>query len=252
MPYIGFGLHLVIALFFAVHAIRSGQSLFWLFILFSFPLLGSAVYFLAVYLPNSRLQYGAQKVVAKAAKALDPSRALREARAAFDFTPTAQNQMRLAEALLDDGLAEEAANNYEACLKGPFSTDLEIRFGAARAYYACQKFQEAIEQLNFVRAQDAQFRPEQVSLLFARAFEGAGRRQDAKNEFESAFSRFGSFDVKAEYLIWALSAQEHETAARLQVEVQRATERWSRHTKELNRPLIRRLEAAYQLARQAA
>jgi hypothetical protein len=44
MPIVGLGLHLLIALFFAVHAVRSGQQLFWLFILFSFPLLGSVVY----------------------------------------------------------------------------------------------------------------------------------------------------------------------------------------------------------------
>jgi len=252
MPYVGMGLHLLVALFFAIHAVRSGQSGYWLFVLFSFPLLGSAVYFFAVYLPDSRLHHEARKVIATASKTLDPTRELREARAAFEFSPTAQNHMRLAEALLEGGSAEEAATNYEACLKGPFSTDLEIRFGAARAYFACQKYQEAIELLNFVRAQDAKFRDEQVSLLFARSLAESGCRQEARSEFDSALSRFGSFDVKAEYLIWALGAHDFETAARLQIEVQRATERWNRHTKDLNRPMTRRLEAAYQLARQAA
>ena len=33
MPIVGLGLHLLIALFFAVHAVRNGQQLFWLFIL---------------------------------------------------------------------------------------------------------------------------------------------------------------------------------------------------------------------------
>jgi len=252
MPYVGMGLHLLVALFFAIHAVRSGQNGYWLFVLFSFPLLGSAVYFFAVYLPDSRLQHGARKAVASAVRAIDPTRELREARAAFDFSPTAQNQMRLAEALLEGGSAEEAASNYDACLKGPFSTDLEIRFGAARAYYACQQLQEALEQLNFIRNQDANFRAEQVALLFARTLAKSGRRQDARNEFESALAKFGSFEVKAEYLIWALGARDFDTATRLQVDVQRATERWNRHTKDLNRPLIRRLEAAYQLARQAA
>nr|WP_285309518.1 PLDc N-terminal domain-containing protein [Stenotrophomonas maltophilia] len=32
-----------------MHASRSGQSLYWLILLFSFPLLGSIVYFLAIY-----------------------------------------------------------------------------------------------------------------------------------------------------------------------------------------------------------
>ena len=69
MP-VALGLHVLVALFFAVHAIRNGQQIYWLLILFSFPLLGSVVYFFAIYLPNSRLQSGARKVVATAARAM--------------------------------------------------------------------------------------------------------------------------------------------------------------------------------------
>ena len=252
MPFIGIGVHVLIGLFFAIHAIRSGQNMFWLIILFSFPLLGSAVYFFAIYLPDSRLHHGARKAVASAARALDPTRELREARAALDYTPTAQNQVRLAVALLDAGLAEEAATNYEACLKGPFATDLDIRLGAARAYSECQHCQEAIAHLTFIRSQDADFRAEQVSLLLARSLAESGRRHEAKSEFEAALGRFGSFDAKAEYLIWALGAGDQDTAARLQIEVQRTTERWTRQTKELNRPLLRRLDAAHELGRRRA
>ena len=46
MPFVGLGLHLVVALFFAVHAVRTGREMYWLVILFSFPLLGSIAYFL--------------------------------------------------------------------------------------------------------------------------------------------------------------------------------------------------------------
>ena len=38
MPFVGL-VHLAIAAFFGVHAIRSGQPMYWLFILFAFPLL---------------------------------------------------------------------------------------------------------------------------------------------------------------------------------------------------------------------
>lgn len=250
MPFIGIGVHVFIALYFAIHAIRSGQNMYWLIILFSFPLLGSAVYFFAIYLPDSRLQHGARKAVATAARVLDPTRELREARAAFEYTPTAQNQMRLASALLEAGSAEEAATNYEACLKGPFASDLEIRLGAARACHECGRHAEAIEHLKFIRNRDANFRAEQVALLLARALAESGQAQEAASEFESALARFGSFDTKAEYLIWALSASERDTAARLEAEVQQTTARWNKHTKELNRPLLRRLDDAYRLARQ--
>ena len=55
MPIFGLGLHILIALFFAVHAMRHGKQMYWLIILFSFPLLGSVVYFVVEYLPASRM-----------------------------------------------------------------------------------------------------------------------------------------------------------------------------------------------------
>jgi len=244
MPFAGLGLHILVALFFAVHAVRSGQQMYWLIILFSFPLLGSAVYFFAIYLPGSRLQRGTRKVAAIAAQVLDPTRELREARAAFDYTPTAQNQMRLAAALLAADAPQEAAQNYEACLKGPFASDLEIRLGAARACLACQRAADAVQHLRLVRQTDAAFRAEEVALLLAQALAAAGQQEEAGAEFAAAATRFGSFESRAEYAIWAAQRGDRATAQGLQTGLQADMERWSRHTRALNQPLLRRLQAA--------
>lgn len=245
MPIFGIGLHVLIALFFAIHAIRNGQQLFWLIVLFSFPLLGSAVYFFAIYLPNSRLQHGARKAVTVAAKALDPGRELRDARAAFDYTPTAQNQMRLASALQGSGADEEAAGVYETCLQGVFASDLEIRASAARAWLACGQAAKAMVHLDFIRRTDSQFRPEQVAILTARALAGSGRDTEAKAEFSNAVQRFGSFECRAEYAIWAAGHGDQELAASLRAELDQAMQRWTRHTRDMYQPLLHRLNAAF-------
>lgn len=252
MPFVGLGLHILVAIFFAIHVVRSGQQMYWLIILFSFPLLGSIVYFVAIYLPNSRLERGARKAVSIAAKALDPTRELREARAAFDYTPTAQNQMRLAAALLDAGQAEESATNYEACLKGPFASDLDIRWGAAQAWLACGRHAQAASQLQAIRAQDPAFRAEAIALALGRALGGAGRAAEARAEFESALHRFGSFEARAEYAIWAATNGERALASRLDAEIQQAMARWSRHTRELNQATLQRLRAAFAAAAREA
>ena len=63
MPFVGLGLHVLIAIFFAIHAVRSGQQLYWLVILFMFPAFGSIVYVVVIYLPDSRLHSGARRAV---------------------------------------------------------------------------------------------------------------------------------------------------------------------------------------------
>ena len=85
MPYLGIGFHVIVAIYFAVHAVRTGRPIYWLFILFSFPLLGSLVYFLVEFLPETRLNRDVGMAARTIAKSLNPGRELREARRAFDL-----------------------------------------------------------------------------------------------------------------------------------------------------------------------
>jgi hypothetical protein len=248
MPLIG-GLHILIALICAVHVVRSGQQLYWLFILFAFPLLGSLVYFFGIYLPHSRLQRGAFQAVSAAARALDPGREVREARAVLDISPSAQNQMRLAAALLTAGDAAEAAQLYETALKGPFASDPELRFGAARAHVECQRYAAALPHLQALRSDRPDYRPDQVLLLLARCYAGTSRTAEARESFEEAVRRYGSFEAHAEYSIWALATGDAATAARLQTEIDRQLQLWNPVSRELNAPVMRRLKAAHELAR---
>ena len=248
MPFIGIGLHVLFALFCAFHVVRTGKSLYWLFILFAFPLLGSIVYFFVIYLPNSRLERGALSAIAAASHAMDPGKNIREARAEYEALPTVQNQIRLASALLNAGQASEAAQLYASALNGPFASDLELQFGAAKAYVECQRYAEALTHLATIQRTNADFRSEEVSILIAKSYAGTARGDDARNEFEYAVKRFNSFESRAEYAIWALSIRDYTTSTRLESEINQIVNRWNSLSRELNEPLLRRLKAAKSLA----
>jgi hypothetical protein len=222
--------------------------MYWLFILFAFPLLGSLVYIFAVYLPNSRLERGAMKVVSAAARAIDPTREVREARSALEDAPTAQNQMRLAAALLEVGEATEAAQRYQSCLQGPFAADPDIRLGAARSFVECQRYADALRYLEPLHIERPEFRAESVSLLLARSYAGTSRGLEARTQFESAISKFGTYESRAEYAIWAYAIGDVATAERLSAELEKISSRWNSLTRELNEPVAHRLSAARVLA----
>ena len=249
MPFAGIGLHVVLALLCAIHVVRSGQPLYWLFILFAFPLLGSLVYVFAIYLPDSRVQRNALRAVGSAARVLDPQRAVREARLALDETPTAHHQMRLAAALLDAGSADEAAQWYERCLVGPFAADLDIRLAAAKALVASGRPADALVHLAFIRQARPDFRADTVSLLTARCLAATSQPVEARAEFASAVERFGTFEARAEYAIWARESGDDATADRLDAEIDRITTRWNAHSRELNDAVWRRWKASRGRAR---
>lgn len=244
MPYILGSLHILIGLFFAVHAIRTGRPMYWLIILFSFPMLGSAVYFLAEYLPSSKMERGVKNISNKAMQLLDPTRELREAQQAFELTPTIQNRMRLAAALDGAGEYDEAVKQFDACLNGPFANDNDVCYGAAQANFHVQKYDQSIDLLLKIRKQKSSFRPEQVSVLLAQTYAGKQDNANARAEFAHACQAYGSAETRAKYAIWAANNNDLITANKLHDELQKDWQHWNAHARESHKTLFNALDAA--------
>jgi hypothetical protein len=248
MPLLGL-VHILIAIFFAVHAVRTGRELYWLFILFMAPMLGSLVYFLAVYLPQSRLEHSLGKAAGAVRRSLDPGRALREAQQAFDLTPTAHNQTQLANAMLDAGMFAQAVEQFDACLRGPFAGDPDIRFAAAQARLANNQAGAAVADLRALRKSHPTFREEQVSVLLAKCLAATGAQAEAGALFAEAAGRFSGIETRAEYALWAL-AQRNQAAADSQLkELDHSRKHMNKHTRALHQDLFKRLDAAVQAQR---
>jgi len=243
MPFLGLGLHIIVALFFAVHAVRTGRQLYWLLILFSFPLLGSIVYFAVVFLPHSQIERQARLAGRAIGRTLDPGREVREAQRDFDLTPTAYNQMRLAGALLDNGQSAEAVAQYEACLQGPFAGDPEVIFGAARAKLANRQPDAALALLAPLQAKQPGFRPEEMALALGRAYAGSGRQDAAGAQFEMAVERFGGIEGRVELALWSLANDKQVLAERELKEIAHARKHMAKYTRGLHQELFKRLDA---------
>ena len=128
----------------------------------------------------------------------------------------------------------------------------EIRFGAARAFVESQRYADALRHLESLRRERPDYRAEPVALLMARALAGTSRNAEARAEFAEAERRFGTYEAKAEYAIWAYATGDRVTSQRLQAELEKISARWNPLTRELNEPSLRRLQAARDLsARQA-
>src|SRR4249919_3386393 len=125
MP-VGIGLHVLIAIFFAAHVIRTGQDKYWLWILFGFPFLGSVVYGITIWLPAARHTRQGRQVVRGVQRLLDPSKELRAAQEALDIAATPDNRLRLADALRNAGRASEAVVQYQGVLAGIYAKDPHI------------------------------------------------------------------------------------------------------------------------------
>lgn len=239
------GLHMLVALFFAVHAMRTGQPMYWLWVLFVFLLLGSVVYFFAIYLPNSRLESALRSGSSEAMKILNPGRELRDARRAYELTPSLHHQMRVASALLSLGKTAEAVTAFDACLARAPASDLDVRLAAAEAKVVGGQAEQAVVLLREIREQNDAFRVQDVTLLSARALAATGKNDAARAQFEYLVNHFGGFEARVEHAVWLASQGDVVAAKAAKAEIDKTIAFWPRHSKYLNKPLIKRLNKAF-------
>src|ERR1700709_85586 len=232
MRIFGISLYVIIAVFFAVHAVRSQQNMYWLLILFLFPGLGSAVYFFVIYLPSLRQSRGARTATRAISQLVDPNRAVREARTDFDRAPTVAHRMRLGAALLDAGNAAEALEHYQAAVSGPFSTDPALLQGLARAQFASGNASATQATLEKLFAANPLARPQsEPALLYARALATIGA-PGARAAFEMALTSASDAAPRCLYADW-LAARPDEAdrqrARELYAEIVHDARHWPRH-----------------------
>lgn len=239
MGTIGFGsLHLLLALFFAVHAVRNGQPLYWLLILFMFPLLGSAVYALAVWLPEMRQSRGARSATRKVRALLDPGRELREAREAHAQTPTVGNAVRLADALIAGNQAAEALPLYESALSGLYADDPDLIARRARALLELGRAAEARAQLDALIARKPDYRNPAAHLTYARAVAALGERERAHEEFAVLLDSFPGLEARARYAALLRDWGETDRARLLAADSLRYSQRLPKHSRDADRQWI--------------
>ncbi|MCC8393524.1 tetratricopeptide repeat protein [Paraburkholderia sp. MMS20-SJTR3] len=247
MSYFGIGLHVLVAIYFAIHAVRTNQGMYWLFILFVFPLLGSVVYLFAVYLPSLRHSRGARAATQAISQFVDPNRALREARADFDRAPTVQHRLRLGDALLAAGNPREALEQFQAAANGPFATDPALLLGLARSQFAIGDYPAANTTLEKLFSVNPQERNQgEPALLYARTL-AALNAPGTRAAFEQALTCANDVAPRCLFADWLAAqadAEDRRHAGSLYAEIVQDAKHWPRHAREHNREWLQRAQAA--------
>lgn len=245
MPYfLGLGLHVLVALFFAVHALKGGRNLFWLIVLFSFPLLGSIVYFIVEFWPEMRHSRSA-RVASQALRSIaDPKRELREARRSFDLTPTVAARMRLADAYLAAGDAENAREHLNTALVGTHANDPDILDKLAQANMQLGDADGTASALRQLFATRPERNTGDAALLYARALGASATSRDDANTntkanveaaFAHALTTSSGPEAKLRYGQWLAAEGDIGRAKDSFAEITQDAKHWTPHARSLNK-----------------
>jgi hypothetical protein len=233
-------LMLAIQIGFAVHALRRGYSLFWVFLIIFVPLIGCLLYIIMVLLPEAAQSRAAHQGGKALRKALDPDKELRQLREALDRSGTVGNRVALAQEYLKRGQFGEAIPLYEASLTGMYRDDPELLLGLTQALCGAGEFERARTALESLRAANPDHDSADTRLLYARVLEELGATEPAMAEYAALLQKAPSAEAKCRYGLLLKRAGREAEARPLLEEVVKDAKGASQHSYRLNREWVER------------
>jgi hypothetical protein len=215
------GLLLLLTIALCVHVVRTGRELYWLFIIVIFQPLGGLVYLVAIVLPELMGGRTARRIGRAARESLDPGRAWREAKAAYDDSPTVGASLRLAQAASALGRHGEAEALYREAAQGVHADDPTLLLGRANALIELGRFAEALSVLEALGQDADRGRTPQAALALGRANEGLGRFAEADTAYQWAVERLPGLEAISRYAAFLARTGRREEAQTTLKEIDR-------------------------------
>lgn len=183
----------------AVHVVRTGRPMYWIWLLLIGSYIAIAVYFFAEILPGLGNSPTSRKALRSAHDRIDPDRHRRKAARQLDVADTALNRKTLAEESLRSGDFQQAEQLYRSALTGLYKTEPNLMLGLAQAQFGLQQPQQARDTLDALIAANPAFRSHEGHLLYARAVEACGDIPKALEEYAAVVAGFPGEEARVRY-----------------------------------------------------
>ncbi|HUZ12854.1 MAG TPA: tetratricopeptide repeat protein [Caulobacteraceae bacterium] len=215
------GLTLLFSILLCVHAVRTNQQIYWLFIILFLMPLGGIVYLIVVVAPELFGGAKARRFGQAAREALDPMREYRQAKAASEESATVHNRMRLAAAAAALGRHDEAESLYAGAAQGIHADDPALLLGRANALVELGRPAEALPLLEKLGEEEPRGRSPTLALALGRALEGVGRHSEADGAYQWAAGRLPGLEGLARYAAFLAHTGRKQEAAENLAEIDR-------------------------------
>lgn len=183
----------------AVHVVRSGRPMYWIWLLLIGSYLAVIVYVVVAVIPDLRNDPRGRAAARNVLNTFDPERRRREIRTRLDVADTVDNRKALAEESLRLGDYANAADLYRSSLKGLYATDPMLMLGLAQAEAGTGDHAAARATLDALIKANPQFRSADGHLLYARCLEELGEHDKAIGEYEVLARSYPGEEARVRY-----------------------------------------------------
>lgn len=179
-----------------LHALKTGRSRDWLYLLIFLPLVGAVVYFVREILPGVRNSSSTANI----AQIIFPGGRIKELERNLRISDTDANRLNLAAEYANTGNFERAIELTKSCLVGIYANDAGIMRDLATYYALNEQYADSVTWFRKVlAARGNQFNRPEDELAYAKALDGAGEIHDAEEEYKKVIRIHHSAEAMYRY-----------------------------------------------------
>jgi hypothetical protein len=241
MPF--FILSIVIQVFLVIHILKTGRPTIWIWVVVLLPFAGPIAYVLLEILPELLGTRTGRRALQHISKTINPNKELNRASLELERADTVQNNMRLAEELLQRNEYAEAKILYEKCLRGLHATDPAIMAGLAKAEFGLGEFAKVKNLLERLIESNPEYKNEYCHLLYARSLEILNDISAAEHEYQALVQYFSSPEAKYRYALLCKNLGKNAEAKKLLEEILSAFRTSGKHYQYLHKEWLAKAKA---------
>jgi len=182
-----------------VHVFRTGRPMYWAFIIFIAPGIGSIAYFIVEILPGLSQSRQARSALRGVKKTLDPGADIRRREKELRLSGSVDANRRLAEELIESGQFEKAIEHYKQALTGLYEHDPDMLLGLATAEFESGDASASRDTLDRLKEHNPEYRSSEGHLLYARAVDACGDTEQAREEFDAVVKYYAGAEARIRY-----------------------------------------------------
>lgn len=179
-----------------IHALKTGRDRYWIFILLFLPMVGGIAYLVVEIIPEFLGGVRGQRAKRGMQQLVDPGGDIRDCQRAWEQSPNAENGRRYAQALINAGRANDALEILKQARSGFFENDPTLLLLQGQAHFLNKEYEATLEALDRLKAENPEFRSPEGHLLYARALEDSGRRQEAIEAYSEVAGYFPGAEAR--------------------------------------------------------
>ena len=212
-----------------VHVLRTGRPIFWAFVIFFAPLIGSLVYFFVELLPELSGNPRTRTALRGIRKSLDPNADIRKLEMQYSLSGSVDAARHLADELIDAGRFEEAIEHYQGALKGMYEHDPNLLLGLAEAQFGHEDYVASKITLERLAVENPNFKSAPGHLLYARTLENSGETEAALEEYAAVSVYYAGAEAKCRFASLLEREGQNERALELFQDIVDSAELAPRH-----------------------